>query len=57
MEKPRTIHDFGGFPKELFEVQYPAKGDPKLARADKNIIKKTEVALDHKWGSTMAHGA
>lgn len=55
MEKPRTIHDFGGFPKELFEVQYPAKGDPKLAEQTKNIIKKTEVALDHKWG--LDHGA
>lgn len=55
MEKPRTIHDFGGFPKELFEVQYPAKGDPKLAEQTKNIIKKTEVALDYKWG--LDHGA
>ncbi len=55
MEMPRTIHDFGGFPKELFEVQYPAKGSPELAQSTKNIITKTEVELDDKWG--LDHGA
>jgi len=55
MEKPRTIHDFGGFPKELSEVQYPAPGHPELAQETKNIIKKTEVGLDDKWG--LDHGA
>jgi 4,5-DOPA dioxygenase extradiol len=54
MEKPGTIHDFGGFPQTLFEVQYPASGDPELAREIKNII-KTEVGLDEKWG--LDHGA
>lgn len=48
MEKPRTIHDFGGFPKELSEVQYPAPRHPELAQETKNIIKKTEVGLDDK---------
>lgn len=55
MEKPRTIHDFGGFPKALFEVQYPAPGSPELARQTKEMIKKTEVGLDEKWG--LDHGA
>lgn len=55
MEKPRTIHDFGGFPKALFDVQYPAPGSPELASETKNIIKKTIVGLDEKWG--LDHGA
>lgn len=55
MEKPRTIHDFGGFPQTLFDVQYPAPGNPELAKETKSIIKKTEVGLDDKWG--LDHGA
>ncbi len=55
MPKPRTIHDFGGFPKELFAVQYPAKGSPELAQQTKELITKTEVGLDEKWG--LDHGA
>jgi 4,5-DOPA dioxygenase extradiol len=55
MEHPPTIHDFGGFPKELFDVQYPAPGSPDLAMATKSIITKTEVMLDDKWG--LDHGA
>jgi len=54
MEKPMTIHDFSGFPEELFEVQYPAPGSPDLARETKSIIKKTIVGLDDKWG--LDHG-
>ncbi|MBI6120139.1 4,5-DOPA-extradiol-dioxygenase [Salegentibacter maritimus] len=55
MENPPTIHDFGGFPQALFDVQYPAKGSPELAQETKSIITKTEVGLDDKWG--LDHGA
>lgn len=54
MESPKTIHDFGGFPRELFEVQYPAKGDPILAKETQKLIKSTHVELDHDWG--LDHG-
>lgn len=54
MTKPKTIHDFGGFPPELFAVQYPAPGNPALADETKNLIKKTTVELDHDWG--LDHG-
>ena len=55
MQKPPTIHDFGDFPKELFEVQYPAAGSPVLAQETKSLVNKTEVGLDNKWG--LDHGA
>ena len=55
MQQPRTIHDFGGFPKALFEVQYPAPGSPELAKETKALVQKTEVGLDEKWG--LDHGA
>ncbi|KXK45825.1 MAG: LigB family dioxygenase [Bacteroidetes bacterium ADurb.Bin141] len=55
MEKPKTIHDFGGFPKELYEVQYPAPGSPLLAKQTSEMIRKTTVGLDEKWG--LDHGA
>ncbi len=55
MDRPKTIHDFGGFPRALYEVQYPAPGSPELAKETKRIIKKTEVGLDEKWG--LDHGA
>ncbi|HEX2846505.1 MAG TPA: 4,5-DOPA dioxygenase extradiol [Chitinophagaceae bacterium] len=55
MEHPATIHDFGGFPQELFEVQYPAPGDPLLAAETKELIKSTNVGLNHDWG--LDHGA
>jgi 4,5-DOPA dioxygenase extradiol len=54
MKTPETIHDFGGFPKELFETKYPAPGSPEFALETKNTIKKTTVGLDEKWG--LDHG-
>lgn len=54
MQNPKTIHDFGGFPQELFNVQYPAPGDPGLAKETASIIHKTQVGLDHDWG--LDHG-
>lgn len=55
MNNPRTIHDFGGFPKALFDVQYPALGSPDLAKETTLLVKKTQVGLDEKWG--LDHGA
>lgn len=55
MDHPKTIHDFGGFPQELFEVQYPVPGDVQLARETKDLIKSTNVGLNHDWG--LDHGA
>ena len=55
MDFPSTIHDFGGFPKELYEVQYNAKGERELAKTTKEILKPIEVKLDYDWG--LDHGA
>jgi len=54
MDKPRTIHDFAGFPEELYKVQYPAPGSPDLAKETGNIITKTKVGMDNNWG--LDHG-
>ena len=55
MEKPKTIHDFGGFPQELFNQQYNAPGSVEMARYTKEIIDTTEVKLDNEWG--LDHGS
>jgi 4,5-DOPA dioxygenase extradiol len=55
MEHPPTIHDFGGFPQALFNVQYPAPGSPALAKETKELVKKVEIGLDSQWG--LDHGA
>ncbi len=54
MDFPKTIHDFGGFPQALFDVQYPAPGNPVLAKETIDIIKSAKVELDHDWG--LDHG-
>lgn len=51
---PRTIHDFGGFPSELFQVQYPAPGDPQLARRIQQLLAPIPVSFDNDWG--LDHG-
>lgn len=55
MQHPETIHDFGGFPQELFAAQYPAPGDPALAKEIAGLFTTTKVELDEKWG--FDHGA
>lgn len=55
MDFPQTIHDFGGFPKALFDVQYPAPGNPVLAKETASLIHSAEVGLNHDWG--LDHGA
>ena len=54
MDKPKTIHDFGGFPRALFETEYPAPGSPELAQLTRETIKKAPVQLDGAWG--LDHG-
>jgi 4,5-DOPA dioxygenase extradiol len=54
MDMPKTIHDFYGFPKPLFDVQYPAPGSPSLAKETVSLVKKTKIGLDHEWG--LDHG-
>lgn len=54
MDFPSTIHDFGGFPQALFDVQYPAPGSPTLARETASLVKSTDIELDHDWG--LDHG-
>jgi 4,5-DOPA dioxygenase extradiol len=55
MAAPRTIHDFGGFPRELYEVQYPAPGNPELAARVRELLAPKSVELDQRsWG--LDHG-
>jgi len=54
MDRPRTIHDFGGFPRPLYEVQYPAPGDPELAARVQSLLAPVDAGLDTRWG--LDHG-
>jgi len=54
MEKPKTIHDFTGFPEELYQVKYPAPGNPDLAKEIAETVTKATVGLDYQWG--LDHG-
>ena len=54
MNFPKTIHDFGGFPKALFDAQYPAPGNPTLAKETAGLLHSAHVELDHDWG--LDHG-
>jgi 4,5-DOPA dioxygenase extradiol len=55
MSSPRTIHDFGGFPRELYQVRYPAPGDPALAARVQRLLAPLPVTADHSWG--LDHGS
>jgi len=54
MAQPRTIHDFGGFPRELYEVEYRAPGSPTLAHRLRALLAPIPVAMDESWG--LDHG-
>jgi 4,5-DOPA dioxygenase extradiol len=54
MEQPKTIHDFGGFPQALFDMQYPAPGSPALAARVRDLLTPLPVAMDQDWG--LDHG-
>ena len=54
MQTPRTIHDFGGFPSELYQIEYPAPGDPELAELTAKLLAPLPVEQDHQWG--LDHG-
>lgn len=55
MPQPKTIHDFGGFPEALFQIQYPALGSPALAQRVQSLLKQAVVLEEHEWG--IDHGA
>ncbi len=54
MDQPKTIHDFGGFPSELYAMEYPAPGSPELVQLIQETIKKVPVRVDRTWG--LDHG-
>jgi len=57
MPHPKTIHDFYGFPDELYRIQYPAPGSPELAKSISGLVRNTTVELDSAWAWGLDHGA
>jgi 4,5-DOPA dioxygenase extradiol len=55
MQQPKTIHDFGGFPEALSQIQYPAPGSPALAHRVQSLLTQAVVLEEHEWG--IDHGA
>jgi 4,5-DOPA dioxygenase extradiol len=55
MQQPKTIHDFGGFPEALLQIQYPAPGSPALAQRIQSLLTQAVVLEEHEWG--IDHGA
>lgn len=54
MERPKTIHDFGGFPQQLFDVEYPAVGSPDVAHWAKEAVSSASIQDNYEWG--LDHG-
>ena len=54
MQHPRTIHDFSGFPKELYDIRYPVPGSPEVARETADVVTEAEIVFDDQWG--LDHG-
>jgi 4,5-DOPA dioxygenase extradiol len=54
MKQPKTIHDFGGFPKKLFDAEYPAPGSPEMANFTKELVTHSHIQSDESWG--LDHG-
>ena len=52
--KPKTIHDFGGFPKQLFDAEYPAPGSPEFAKLTEELVTSSHIQTDDSWG--LDHG-
>ncbi len=55
MQQPKTVHDFGGFPEALLQIQYPAPGSPALAQRIQSLLTQAVVLEEHEWG--IDHGA
>ena len=57
VERPETIHDFYGFPEELYQIEYPARGDPELAEHVANLIQNANIPCEIDYNRGLDHGA